>query len=197
MEQAREQAAQLKFCPVTTEEQIEELAEVAAQIWNEYWPPIIGQAQTDYMVGMFQSVPAISADIAPHNYRYWLLRDQQDRVVGYTGGATEQLDGDPVHDAAISHSSVVDQRWPRRFFISKIYLYASERGKHYASRVLDFYEQLCADEGLSAMYLTVNRDNQLGVRAYQGRGMSIVQSVDNPIGQGFVMTDYIFVKEIG
>lgn len=186
----------LTFKPVTSANDIEQLAERAGAIWNEYWPARIGQAQTDYMVAQFQSVPAITADINEHDYRYWLVHDEDGRCVGFTGGATQRLNGDAEHDAPLHHSDVVDTRWPERFFISKIYLYASERGKHYASRILDFYEQLCRDEGLAAMYLTVNRENDLGVRAYLGRGFDVVDEVDADIGEGFVMNDYIMVKEI-
>lgn len=186
----------LTFCPVETEEQLDELVKMADEIWHEYWPAIIGPAQTDYMVEQFQSREAIVRDMNEHAYRYWILREEDGHAVGYTGGATEKMTGDAAHDATIHHSDKMDESWPARFFISKIYLYKQERGKHYASRVIEFYEQLCRDEGLPVMYLTVNRDNELGVRAYKGRGFQVLEAADNPIGEGFVMTDYIMAKEI-
>ncbi len=185
----------LSFQPVITHNQIVELSKMASEIWNEYWPAIIGQDQTNYMVEMFQSEKALTNDIQNNNYRYWILRDETGRAVGYTGGATEEITGDTDHDEHISHSPAIDAKFPTRFFISKIYLYASERGKHYSSQVLDFYSKLIVDEGLPAMYLTVNRDNEMGVRAYLGRGFYTIEDVDNPIGEGFVMTDHIMVKE--
>lgn len=185
----------LTFEPVETQEQIGRLADLAAEIWDEYWPPIIGQAQTDYMVELFQSPDAIRRDMQDRGYRYWFLVDEG-RVVGYTGGAAEIMTGDAAHDAAICHNPVVQQRWNRRFFISKIYLRSSERGKHYASRVLDFYESLCREEGLPAMYLTVNKHNQLGIRAYLGNGFEIVDVQAADIGAGFVMDDDIMAKEV-
>lgn len=182
--------------PVQTDEQLEQLASIADEIWHEYWTDRIGEAQTDYMIKMFHSIDAMKHDINERNYRYWFLIDSSGNTVGYTGGAVEELVGDTQKDAAITHSQVVNERWPKRFFISKIYLYAHERGKHYASRVIEFYEDLCKTENLPAMYLTVNRENELGVRAYLGRGFEIVEEVDNPIGDGFVMYDYIMAKEI-
>lgn len=186
----------LSFCKVETPDDVVRLAAMADEIWHEYWPERIGLAQTDYMVEQFQSADAIAHDIAEHGYRYWILIDDEGREVGYTGGAPQQLTGNEQADAWMHHSAVVDERWPKRFFISKIYLYASERGKHYASETLAFYEQICKDEGFPIMYLTVNRENDLGVRAYLGRGFEIVESVDNAIGEGFTMYDYIMVKEI-
>lgn len=186
----------LAFEPVSTPAQIARLATMADEIWHEYWPPRIGMTQTDYMVQMFQTPAAIERDMAEHGYRYWLLRDGQDNLVGYTGGAGEELSGDAETDATMMRSAVVDERWPRRFFISKIYLYALERGKRYSSRVMDFYEDICRNESFPALYLTVNRDNDLAVRAYIARGLEVVEESDNPIGEGFVMTDYIMAKEI-
>ena len=186
----------LTFVPVETDEQLEHLADMAGQIWREYWPERIGREQTDYMVEMFHSVPAMKHDIAEHNYRYWFLVDADGREVGYTAGCAQELTGDAEADAWMRHGTVVDERWPKRFFISKIYLYATERGKHYGSEVLAFYEQLCRDEGLPAMYLTVNRDNELAIRAYRGNGFVAVEDVDADIGDGFTMYDHIMVKEI-
>ena len=184
----------LSFIPVQTDDQLEHLAKMASEIWHEYWPSLIGEAQTDYMVEMFHSVDAMKHDMAEHHYRYWFMVDENGNEVGYTGGCTQELSGDPEADAWMKHGTVVDERWRKRFFISKIYLFARERGKHYGSQAIAFYEQLCRDEGLPAMYLTVNRDNVLGVRAYEGNGFFVVEEVDAQIGEGHVMNDYIMVK---
>lgn len=186
----------LNFILVQNEEQLAHLAEMASEIWHEYWPDRIGLEQTSYMVEKFHSVSAMKHDIAHHNYRYWFLIDERGTEVGYTGGCTQELSGNAQADAWMKHGTVVDARWPKRWFISKVYLYASERGKHYSSEVLAFYEQLCRDEGLPAMYLTVNRENELAIRAYEGNGFFAVEDVDAEIGDGFVMYDHIMVKEI-
>ena len=57
----------IDFLPVRVQDQ-ELLAEVAGEIWNEYWPQHIGQAQTDYMVEQFQSLPAIQRQMAEEGY---------------------------------------------------------------------------------------------------------------------------------
>ncbi len=165
----------MTFVPVATDTEVEQLAHIAKTIWNEYWPSIIGQAQTDYMVEQFQTADAIARDRAEHAYEYWILYEG-DRIVGYTGGHEEPE--------------------TNRFFISKIYLYKEERGKHFASRVIEFYEALCRDRGLSALYLTVNKHNELGIRAYVGRGFETIDAVETDIGNGYVMDDYIMEKRI-
>ena len=84
-----------------------------------------------------------------------------------------------------------------RFFISKIYLRAEERGHGFASQTIRFYEDLCRARGLAALYLTVNKHNDLGVRAYRGKGFETIDSVETDIGQGFIMDDFIMEKRIG
>lgn len=161
-----------------TAETVPELAELAGKIWFEYWPALIGADQTAYMVEQFQSRAAIECDMREHAYEYWFVRATDDgRVVGYTGGHVEPE--------------------TNRFFVSKIYLLAEERGKHFASAVVRFYEQLCRDRGLQAMYLTVNKGNKLGIRAYEGNGFTTIDAVKTDIGQGFIMDDCIMEKRVG
>ena len=155
----------IEFVPVETPEDRAALAALASEIWHEYWPALIGEAQTDYMVEQFQSLEAIE-------------RAAEDgRTVGYTGGRVEPE--------------------TNRFFISKIYLRAEERGHGFASQTIRFYEDLCRARGLAALYLTVNKHNDLGVRAYRGKGFETIDSVETDIGQGFIMDDFIMEKRIG
>ncbi len=162
---------------VETDADIERLAKLAHEIWFEYWPAHIGEAQTRYMVERFQTAEAIRRDMASSAYEYWFVLAPDDgRVVGYTGGHAEPKTG--------------------RFFISKIYLRACERGLHFASGVIAFYEDLCRKRGLRAMYLTVNKGNVLGIRAYKGNGFKVIDAVETDIGQGFVMDDYIMEKRV-
>lgn len=167
----------IEFIPVETPEDRVALAVLADEIWHEYWPALIGEAQTDYMVEQFQSLEAIERDLAEHAYEYWFLRDADDhRIVGYTGGHPELE--------------------TNRFFISKIYLRSAERGHGFASQTIRFYEDLCRTRGFEAMYLTVNKHNDLGVRAYLGKGFETIDSVETDIGRGFIMDDFIMEKRL-
>ena len=143
----------VRFVAVETDEDQEKLAKLADEIWHEYWPAIIGDAQNEY----------------------WFVVDEAGKTVGYTGGCEE------------SETS--------RYFISKIYLLAEERGKHYASQIIGFYTDLCRSRDLHSMYLTVNKQNDLGIRAYYGKGFVTIESVKNDIGNGFAMDDYVMEKE--
>lgn len=170
----------LSFVPVKSEVDQQQLALIAGEIWRGYWPAIIGEAQTEYMIEMFQSFEAIKHHMAEEDYEYWLLVATEGdeapvkHIVGFTGGRSENE--------------------TNRFFISKVYLYPEARGHGFARRVMEFYEDLCFARGHDAMYLTVNKHNELGIRAYKGTGFAVIDSVETDIGSGFVMDDYVMEK---
>ena len=70
----------VRFIAVETDEDRERLAKLADEIWHEYWPAIIGDAQTDYMVEKFQSLEAIKRDMAEHAYEYWFVVDESGKT---------------------------------------------------------------------------------------------------------------------
>lgn len=160
--------------PVKSDEQLKNLEKFASDIWMDYWPALIGEDQTRYMIHMFHSFDAMKRDMTENAYEYWFVLDADGKTVGYTGGHVEPE--------------------TNRYFISKVYLLKEARGKHYASQILDFYEQLCHDRGLEAMYLTVNKHNELGIRAYLSRGFETIDEVETDIGEGYIMDDFIMEK---
>lgn len=186
----------LTYHLVKTESDIACTTALAHEIWHEYWPDLIGEKQTTYMVENFQSAKAIANDIAEHEYLYYLVSDETNTLVGYTAAVPERFTS-PDDELASTHGTKVSEHFLNRLFISKIYLKADQRGKHYASRIIEFCEEYCRSHDLEGMYLTVNRDNELGIRAYLGRGFSIYEDVAAPIGDGFVMDDHIMGKSVG
>ncbi len=168
---------QAVFKPVVTDDECKQLATLASEIWHEYWPDRIGLGQTDYMVELFQSYEAITRDMRENKYEYWFICAPDDgRRVGYTGGHVEEE--------------------TNRFFISKIYLLADERGKGFASSTIKFYEGICRERNLHAMYLTVNKENDLAIRAYLGTGFTTIDATVSDIGGGYYMDDYIMEKTV-
>ena len=166
----------MQYLPVKTDEDITTLAGIAHDIWFEYWPDHIGLAQVEYMVDKFQSKSAITRAINVDGYLYFILVGEEG-TVGYTGVHIEKEEG--------------------RLFLSKLYLYKPERGKGYASKTMRFLVELCKENGLSSIYLTVNKGNDLAIRAYLGMDFKTIDSVETDIGKGFIMDDYIMEKQLG
>lgn len=175
---------------------IDALAQLAHDIWFEYWPQFIGEDQTRYMVEQFQSPEAIARDIAEHDYEYYFVIDDAGKTVGYVGVAPERFANALDDPRANAHGTAITPLYPDRLFISKIYLLAEERGKHYASQILAWLADHARESGLSGMYLTVNKGNELGIRAYAGNGFEVIEAVEADIGEGFVMDDYIMARAV-
>ena len=50
---------------------------------------------------------------------------------------------------------------------------------------------------LDAMYLTVNKHNDIAIRAYEAKGFETIEAAETDIGEGFIMDDYIMEKCVG
>ncbi|MHC4298254.1 MAG: GNAT family N-acetyltransferase [Planctomycetota bacterium] len=160
------------FEKVSTEAQIETVARLAFEIWNQHFVPIIGKAQVDYMVEKFQSKRAISEQIE-RGYSYYLLTADDD-YVGYTGICLRQDE----------------------LFLSKLYIGAACRGKGYGKKALEFIEALAKEKGLGRITLTVNKNNTDTIKAYEKLGFKNLGSLVQDIGGGFVMDDYKMEKAV-
>ena len=157
---------------VKTEAQIETVARLAHEIWNQHFIPIIGKAQVDYMVEKFQSKRAISEQIK-NGYSYYLLK-AGDEYVGYTGVC-------PRED---------------ELFLSKLYIRASQRSKGLGRNAVEFLEDLAGEKGLSRITLTVNKNNTDSIKAYEKLGFANLGVFVQDIGGGFVMDDYKMEKVV-
>ena len=153
---------------VYTDEQIEQVTELARRIWNQHYPMIIGQSQVDYMVERFQSSEAIRKQIKD-GYQYFLIQSGTSNA-GY--------------------AAVVPQLERQCLQISKLYLLRAWRGKGLARSVLGTFSAMAEDRGFSKLYLTVNKYNHSALAAYRKLGFVRKGELVFDIGNGFVIDDY-------
>lgn len=158
---------------VTTNEDVASVAELAHEIWNEHFPPIIGQAQVDYMLGKFQSDPAIARQIREDGYAYYFVIDEGERV-GYF--------------------AILPDEERASMQLSKLYVKRAFRGRGVGRAVLAFVEQACAARGFHELWLTVNKDNHDSVAFYERQGFVVDRPLNADIGNGFVMDDHRMAK---
>jgi diamine N-acetyltransferase len=159
---------------VQSKEQIAEVARLADITWRQYYTPIIGQAQVDYMLEKFQSEKAIAAQIAD-DYEYYLLEDGE----GYAG-----------------YFAVVPQLQQSALLLSKIYVLEAKRGCGYGQKMLLFAEDLCRQRQLKTLWLTVNKNNSTSIAWYTQMGFTNSGPIVQDIGNGFVMDDYRMEKVV-
>lgn len=170
-------APDLRFIPVTTPQQVAAVAALAHEIWYEFYVPLIGRPQVDYMVGKFQNAPAIQAQI-DQGFEYFLVRR-----------------GPALAQGTDSGYCAIQQQPGRVMFLSKFYLHHAARGSGTGRGCMEFIEGLARRRELSLLWLTVNKGNP-SVRAYQRLGFRIAAELVVDIGGGFVMDDYRMEKAL-
>lgn len=148
---------------------IKELSDLATKIVKEHFDPIIGAAQNDYMINMFQSVPAITEQLE-NGYQYYLVRDINGIKIGFLAFYPRKED----------------------LYLSKMYLLKDQRGKGIAKDMLQFVIQQTKRHGFSSIILNVNKNNDIAITAYEKMGFKKIRAEKNHIGNGFYMDDWVY-----
>ena len=162
----------LRIIPVTNMELVYSLSAVADDIWHEYFTPIIGEAQVDYMLEKFLSPEALVEQINS-GYEYFLFSYEY-TFAGFAG--IHEEDG--------------------KLFLSKLYVHEDFRGQGIASYMFKQFVDICKERNLSKIWLTCNRHNTKTLAVYDHLGFKTVREEAADIGNGFVMDDYILEYDI-
>jgi ribosomal protein S18 acetylase RimI-like enzyme len=158
----------IEFRIVDNKKAIAQVYNLAKEIWNQHYLPIIGQEQVDYMLDKFQSERAIKEQIA-EGYKYYLIIDNQ-------------ID----NQVEVGYFSVKDKA--AKLFLSKLYVLDSFRGKGIGKQGIKFIKSTFNNP---VIQLTVNKNNFNSIAFYKKVGFKIVEDVVTDIGNGFVMDDYV------
>ena len=153
------------------DKEITEMSEMATAILRDYYDPIIGKAQNDYMLKIFQSEDAIRDQLS-HGYRYYFVRED-DKDLGFFAF------------------------YPREdvLYLSKLYLYKEQRGKGFSRQILEMLKTQAKELGLKKIELNVNRNNPTKY-IYERLGFTVAREEKNDIGNGFYMDDYVYALEV-
>ena len=169
----RRRTGSIKLVEVQTDDQFRRLADIADEIWHEYFPAIIGEAQTDYMVHAFCSFDTMKENAMFAGYTYSFIKLNGEDI-GYTA---VKPDGD-------------------RLFLSKLYIKRDHRGNGYARQVIDHHRAFACEHGLRAIWLTVNKGNASSIAAYRAMGFELIGAGKNDIGNNFFMDDYYYELDV-
>jgi len=145
---------------------------LAHEIWNEYYPHIIGQDQVDYMLESFQSAKAILNKINAGHLYFLLKKDEKE--IGY----------------------FAIQKQGSALFLSKFYIHKNARKQGYAKESLTFLKDYANEEGLNRILLTVNINNETAIKAYESLGFTKTGELIQDIGNGFKMDDYTYELQL-
>lgn len=159
---------------VISAQEIEKTASLAKVIWNEHYLPIIGQAQLDYMLENFQSAAAIEQHIKD-NCEYYLV---------VAGGQTA------------GYFAIQANYAENLMFLSKLYISQECRGQGLAKSIIDYIADRAKTAGLSRIYLNVNKHNYHAIEFYFKMGFTKIKSLQQDIGNDFIMDDYGMEKKL-
>ena len=162
----------LRIIPVTNEELVYSLSAVADDIWHEYFTPILGTAQVDYMLEKFLSPDALIEQIN-NGYEYFVFSYEY-TFAGFAG--IKEEDG--------------------KLFLSKLYVHKDFRGKKIGSYMFSKFIEICKMRELKSIWLTCNRNNTDTLAIYEHLGFQKICEEKADIGNGFYMDDFILEYEL-
>lgn len=157
----------VKVVEATTDADLTTIESLARDIWTESYEGIVPRAQTDYMVERFQTAPALREQIGK-GYTYLIVT-----VDGVPAGYCGYVPDD------------------KGLFLSKIYISKDYRGSGLSTKLFDRLRVIARTLGKDRVHLTVNRNNAHAISVYEHEGFVGVGTADTPIGEGFVMNDYL------
>lgn len=164
---------QIDISPLRLDE-ADALAALARSIWNVAYRDIISQAQIDYMLDQRYKPGLIRQLLARGDL--WLAARAGDELVGFAHGHTLG-DGDYKLDKLYVHTD-----WQRHGIGGELIRAVAERACRH---------------GHDRLVLRVNRQNQPAIDAYLKHGFAVATIVVEDIGGGFIMDDYVMIKELG
>ena len=149
---------------------------VASRAWAHTFKEILSDSQIAYMMQLMYSDESLKKQMEEDNHRYFLAK-KDNKIVGYM---------------SIEHNYGNS----RKTKIHKIYLLPEEQHKGIGKLLFSFAEEKANEANDTAIFLNVNKNNAGAIAFYHRVGFSIVREEVIDIGNGFVMDDFVFEKEI-
>lgn len=150
------------------------IAALAAEIWQAHYANIISAQQIAYMLAQRYAPALIRAELA--------------RGVSW----------DKLHIAGriVSYSSYFTLDEGREMKLDKLYVHPSQQRRGYGGLLVARALGAARQAACTALVLAVNKANAQAIAAYTKYGFHIRESVVQQIGGGYVMDDYIMVKNV-
>jgi GNAT superfamily N-acetyltransferase len=144
---------------------IPKIQQLAAEIWHEHYPAIIGLEQVEYMLSKNYSTASLQQQLAGGQCFYYIHSNNEN--VGFISISTEQESG----------------------FIHKFYIQSKQHGKNIGASA---FQALCTlFPQIYSWKLQVNRQNYKAINFYFKCGFTISEVADFDIGDGYFMNDFI------
>lgn len=155
------------------------LCALSREIWRAHYPGIISVAQIEYMLAERYDETVIREELKRQDL-WWDALMLNGQMTGYT--------------SYFLTGALTDG--PGEMKIDKLYVHPRAHRQGYGGTLINHVAAFAAQRGCKRLALAVNRHNQTAIAAYHKHGFHIAETSVREIGGGFLMDDYIMVKEI-
>lgn len=149
-------------------EDISTVQQLAREIWEEHYLPIIGQQQIDYMLDLFYSTEKIQKEL--EDGVFWEILYLENEAIGYLVCEVEE----------------------ENIQLSKLYLKSKVRGKGLGKFLIDRSKEIAKENNKNSIRLNVNKNNTQSIAFYERVGFLKVEEGVFDIGNGYFMDDFIY-----
>jgi len=160
---------------VATKQDYTLIQQIAHQTWPETFGSILSAAQIAYMLEMMYSIPALTEQIEENGYIFLLAKDEEK----YLGFAAYELFYQNLSKTKLH----------------KIYILPEAQGKGVGKLLINRVAEIAVQNQNEVLSLNVNRNNP-AINFYEKLGFTKVAEEDIPIGQGFLMEDFVMEKRL-
>jgi len=164
----------LSIAPLAPED-IDALCVLARTVWRHHYPPIIGTAQTEYMLAQRYDPDVIRSELA-HSGIWWDTLREEDSIVAFASSFPVES-GDALK-------------------LDKLYVHPTRQRLGYGGVLIEHVCERAARLKYPKVLLAVNKRNETAIAAYRKHGFEVAEAVVKEIGGGFVMDDFIMQKSV-
>ncbi len=163
---------EIEIAPLRLEE-AEALVDLAGFIWRRHYPGIITPEQIEYMLAQRYKPGLVRQLLARGDL--WLAARAGETLIGFAHSHPLQ-EGD--------------------YKLDKLYVHPDWQRHGIGGRLADTLASHARRHGSGRLLLRVNRQNQAAIGAYLKNGFRVATVIVEDIGNGFVMDDYVMIKEL-
>lgn len=151
------------------------IQDITYKTWPITYGEILTEEQLNYMLDLFYSDEALTAQLDKREQLFYLISDENS-VLGFIG---------------IEHNYKKEAITK----IHKIYLLPETQGKGIGKSVIESIGKLAVANNSSSLFLNVNRFNK-ALHFYEKTGFKIIDEVNIEIGNGYLMEDFVMEKRL-
>ncbi len=167
----------LNFIEVKNDKLLNILNNLAASIWREYYKPIFGDFQVNYMLESTHNKDKIKQEIA-NGYKYYILQ-KDDQNIGYISFVRQ--------DSKYITNGIL---------LNKIYIIKAFRNQGLGKIALDFIINHDTNNDANNIWMMEDKRNIDTIKSLESLGFMCIDEEQKDIGKGYIVNECLMIKQI-